>query len=163
MAAPERFAETSDSSCTAGAVHTWHVGTLATVASTQAFHSSTTRPAHPPKCIGATKQVIHGDPEPALINISFADRQNLAMRMCMKWLARLTNAFSKKFENDCHTLVLYFFLKFLQRSQDARSKARYRNAESARAEPGAHRGTLGRCRSRQKVEGKSKDLPFVRD
>ncbi len=23
MAAPERFAETSDSSCTAGAVHTW--------------------------------------------------------------------------------------------------------------------------------------------
>jgi hypothetical protein len=24
MAAPERFAETSDSSCTAGAVHTWH-------------------------------------------------------------------------------------------------------------------------------------------
>src|SRR5262249_42311449 len=35
MAAPERFADTSDSSCTAGAVHTWHeacdidrVGTL---------------------------------------------------------------------------------------------------------------------------------------
>ena len=24
MAAPERFAEMSDSSCTAGAVHTWH-------------------------------------------------------------------------------------------------------------------------------------------
>jgi hypothetical protein len=27
MAAPERFAETSDSSCTAGAVHTWPVST----------------------------------------------------------------------------------------------------------------------------------------
>jgi hypothetical protein len=26
MAAPERFAKTSDSSCTAGAVHTWHKG-----------------------------------------------------------------------------------------------------------------------------------------
>jgi hypothetical protein len=25
MAAPERFAETSDSSCIAGAVHTWHL------------------------------------------------------------------------------------------------------------------------------------------
>jgi len=25
MAAPERFAKTSDSSCTAGAVHTWHI------------------------------------------------------------------------------------------------------------------------------------------
>jgi hypothetical protein len=27
MAAPERFAETSDSSCIAGAVHTWHFAT----------------------------------------------------------------------------------------------------------------------------------------
>ena len=29
MAAPERFAETSDSSCTAGAVHTWHLSDMA--------------------------------------------------------------------------------------------------------------------------------------
>jgi hypothetical protein len=28
MAAPERFAEMSDSSCTAGAVHTWHFSDL---------------------------------------------------------------------------------------------------------------------------------------
>src|SRR5262245_1505706 len=28
MAAPERFAETSDSSCIAGAVHTWHVASV---------------------------------------------------------------------------------------------------------------------------------------
>ena len=28
MAAPERFAETSDSSCTAGAVHTWPFATF---------------------------------------------------------------------------------------------------------------------------------------
>jgi hypothetical protein len=28
MAAPERFAEMSDSSCTAGAVHTWHFSEL---------------------------------------------------------------------------------------------------------------------------------------
>ena len=27
MAAPERFAERSDSSCTAGAVHTWPIAT----------------------------------------------------------------------------------------------------------------------------------------
>ena len=27
MAAPERFADTSDSSCTAGAVHTWPTST----------------------------------------------------------------------------------------------------------------------------------------
>ena len=29
MAAPERFAEMSDSSCTAGAVHTWHFSDMA--------------------------------------------------------------------------------------------------------------------------------------
>jgi hypothetical protein len=28
MAAPERFAKTSDSSCTAGAVHTWHIASF---------------------------------------------------------------------------------------------------------------------------------------
>jgi hypothetical protein len=32
MAAPERFAETSDSSCTAGAVHTWPITTFRCVA-----------------------------------------------------------------------------------------------------------------------------------
>ena len=31
----------------------------------------------PPKCIGAIKQVIQGDPDSALINTSFAERQNL--------------------------------------------------------------------------------------
>jgi hypothetical protein len=31
MAAPERFAEMSDSSCTAGAVHTWHFRDMPTV------------------------------------------------------------------------------------------------------------------------------------
>ena len=29
----------------------------------------------------------------------------------MKWLAQLTNAFSKKFENDCHALVSYLVFK----------------------------------------------------
>jgi hypothetical protein len=59
----------------------------------------------PPKCIGAIKQVIQGDPDP---NTSFAERQNLTMRMSMRPFTRLTKAFSKKFENDCHALVLYF-------------------------------------------------------
>lgn len=62
----------------------------------------------PPKCIGAIKSPIMGNPDPALINMSFVERQNLTKRMLMRQFTRLTNAFSKKFENHCHALALYF-------------------------------------------------------
>jgi len=42
------------------------------------------------------------------ISTSFAERQNLTMRMNMRRFTRLTNAFSKKLENHIYALALYF-------------------------------------------------------
>ena len=42
------------------------------------------------------------------ISTSYAERQNLTMRMCMRRFTRLTNAFSKRIENHIHMLSLYF-------------------------------------------------------
>jgi IS1 family transposase len=51
---------------------------------------------------------IQGDPEPNQIGTSYIERQNLTMRMCMRRLTRLTNGFSKKWENLKAALALYF-------------------------------------------------------
>lgn len=62
----------------------------------------------PPKCIGAIKNPVMGNPDWNNINTSFVERQDLTMRMSMRRFTRLTNAFSEKFENYFHALALYF-------------------------------------------------------
>jgi hypothetical protein len=62
----------------------------------------------PPECIGVESQRIQGNPEFARILTSYAERQNLSMRMAMRRMTRLTNGFSKKVENLQHATSLYF-------------------------------------------------------
>jgi IS1 family transposase len=69
---------------------------------------SSQRRYSPAECIGTEKKVIAGKPDPAHISTSFAERQNLTMRMGMRRFSRLTNAFSKKIENHIHAISLYF-------------------------------------------------------
>jgi hypothetical protein len=61
----------------------------------------------PAECIGARKDRIEGNPDPKHVSTSYAERQNLTMRMQMRRFTRLTNAFSKKFENHMHMVALY--------------------------------------------------------
>lgn len=52
--------------------------------------------------------VGHGEARPRTVSTSYVERQNLTMRMQMRWFTRLTNAFSKKAENHAHAVALHF-------------------------------------------------------
>ena len=69
----------------------------------------------PPVCIGAKKRVVEGAPDEAHISTSYVERSNLSIRMQNRRFTRLTNAFSKKFQNHVHALALYFaFYNFVR-------------------------------------------------
>jgi IS1 family transposase len=62
----------------------------------------------PPRMIEAVPVAVSGDPDPSRICTSHVERQNLTMRMQIRRLTRLTNAFSKKLENHRAAVALHF-------------------------------------------------------
>ena len=62
----------------------------------------------PAKCLGAKKKQIDGNPDMSLVSTSYAERQNLNIRMKNRRFTRLTNAFSKKAENLAYSIALDF-------------------------------------------------------
>ena len=61
----------------------------------------------PAECIGAQKHRVEGKPDMAHVSTSYSERSNLTMRMHNRRFTRLTNAFSKKFENHAHMVAIY--------------------------------------------------------
>ena len=62
----------------------------------------------PAQVIDVVRTVISGAPDPRRICTSMIERQNLSIRMGMRRMTRLTNAFSKKWENLQAAYSLWF-------------------------------------------------------
>jgi IS1 family transposase len=62
----------------------------------------------PAICTGAVKHRVEGNPDPKHVSTSYAERQNLNIRMGNRRMTRLTNAFSKKAANHAHMMAIYF-------------------------------------------------------
>ena len=62
----------------------------------------------PSRFIGATREVITGEPDAGHISTSYVERQNLTMRMSMRRFTRLTNGYSKKVANHSAMVSIYF-------------------------------------------------------
>lgn len=77
----------------------------------------------PPELLGIEKTWVMGKPDEKLVSTSYAERQNLTMRMNIRRLTRLTNAHSKKFENHVHAISLYFMHYNFCRKHETLTKA----------------------------------------
>lgn len=77
----------------------------------------------PARLAEAIPTPVYSEPDPALISTSHVERQNLTMRMCMRRLTRLTNGFSKKWDNLKAALALHFaFYNFARPHQSLKGK-----------------------------------------
>lgn len=62
----------------------------------------------PPEVVDTVTKPLIGNPDPRRICTSIVERNNLSMRTSIRRLTRLTNAFSKKWDNLHAALSLYF-------------------------------------------------------
>src|SRR5262249_61232932 len=62
----------------------------------------------PSPILETISKVRSGEPDEDHISTSYVERQNLTMRMQMRRLTRLTNAFSKKLDNLKAAIALHF-------------------------------------------------------
>lgn len=72
----------------------------------------------PAKCLGTRKKQVCGNPDPALVSTSYAERQNLNIRMQNRRYTRLTNAFSKKAEMlACSISITFCYHNWVRKHQ----------------------------------------------
>ena len=62
----------------------------------------------PPEVASAEEVPVAGRPDPERICTSIVERSNLSIRMSVRRFTRLTNAFSKKWENHWAAVALWF-------------------------------------------------------
>lgn len=104
----------------------YHLGTrtdYAQLVKQYGYEDTDERRYSPPSIIGIEKTQVYGDPKWDEVCTSHVERNNLTMRMQMRRLTRLTNAFSKKWENLRAALGLYFAWYNFCRSHSSLSNA----------------------------------------
>jgi IS1 family transposase len=76
---------------------------------TKIFSSDSQGKYSPPRFLGATSEVIKGEPDPRHIATSYVERQNWALRTNMRRYTRLSNGFTRKLRNHRAAVALNYF------------------------------------------------------